>query len=273
MHIQSYYSQALKSGRRDGKGGLSPQTVRHHDRVLHVSLKRARALRLIATNPVEDVTCPKVERKEIEVLDDDEALRLITAVRPTRLYVPIFLALATGMRRGELLGLRWSDVNLDGAELTVRQSLEQTKAGLRLKAPKTKAGRRKIALSGSVVDVLRQHKISCLQERVALGIGSNPKAPVFGRPDNGEAQSPRDFSKAFSRIAARAGLGHFTLHALRHTHITNLLREGVHPKIASERAGHSSISVTLDIYSHAVPGLQEDAAARIDGSLARLLEH
>jgi len=96
---------------------------------------------------------------------------------------------------------------------------------------------------------------------------------VFGRPDNGEAQSPRDFSKAFSRIAKRYGLGHITLHALRHTHITNLLREGIHPKIASERAGHSSISVTLDIYSHAVPGLQEDAAARIDGSLAKLLEH
>ena len=272
MHIQAYYTRALASGRLDGKGGLSPQTVRHHDRLLNVALKRARALRLIATNPVEDVTCPKVERKEIEILDDDEALRLITAVRPTRLYAPIFLALATGLRRGELLGLRWSDVNLDRSELTVTHSLEQTKAGLRLKEPKTKSGRRKIALSGTIVDVLRQHKIACLQERIALGLGNNPKAFVFGRPDNGEAQSPCNFSKAFSRIAARAGLGHITLHALRHTHITNLLREGVHPKIASERAGHSSISVTLDIYSHAVPGLQEDAAARIDGALAKLVE-
>ncbi len=94
---------------------------------------------------------------------------------------------------------------------------------------------------------------------------------VYGT--EGNVSYAREAPGAFSRIAARAGLGHITLHALRHTHITNLLREGVHPKIASERAGHSSISVTLDIYSHAVPGLQEDAAARIDGSLARLLEH
>ena len=106
VHVQSYYSDALASGRRDGKGGLSPQTVRHHDRVLNVALKRARALRLIAVNPIEDVTRPKVERQELAILDPDESARLLATAASTRLYVPILLALATGMRRGEMLALR-----------------------------------------------------------------------------------------------------------------------------------------------------------------------
>ena len=271
--IQAYYTKALTSGRRDGKGGLSAQTVHHHDRCLNRAMVAARKAGLIALNPVSDVTRPKIPDREIQVLDDDEAKALINAVRDTRLYVPVFLILATGLRRGELLALRWSDIDLDKATLTVNQALEQTSAGgLRFKGPKSKRGRRSIALSGSAVQIMRAHKVACLQERMLLGLGKNAKALVFGRPDNGEAQSPRDFSKAFSRISNKAGLGHVTLHGLRHTHITNLLRENVHPKIASERAGHASISITLDIYSHAVPGLQEDAAAKIDGALAKLVE-
>ncbi len=271
VHVEAYYAKALKEGRRDGTGGLSAQTVRHHDRVLNVAMKRARALKLIATNPIEDVTHPKVEPEEIEHLDPSDAVKLLRTAAGTRLHVPIFLALATGIRRGELLALRWSDLDLDRGNLTVAQAIEQTKAGLRFKLPKTKRSRRVIALSPSVVDLLRAHKVQQARERLALGLGKDNLGLVFTRLD-GSIINPRNFSKEFSRLVARAGVRPVSLHGLRHTHFTNLLREGVHPKIASERAGHASVAITMDIYSHAVPGLQEDAALRIDGALRQLLE-
>ena len=271
VHVEAYYATALKEGRRDGTGGLSAQTVRHHDRVLNVAMKRARALKLIAVNPIEDVTRPKVEREEIEYLDPSDARKLLRAAAGTRLHAPIFLALATGIRRGELLALRWSDLDLDRGNLTVAQAIEQTKAGLRFKLPKTKQSRRVIALSPSVVDLLRAHKVQQARERLALGLGKDDLGLVFTRLD-GSIINPRNFSKEFSRLVARADIRSVSLHGLRHTHFTNLLREGVHPKIASERAGHASVAITMDIYSHAVPGLQEDAALRIDSALRQLLE-
>jgi integrase len=270
VHVQKYYADALASGRRDGKGGLSAQTVRHHDRVLNVALKRARALRLIAVNVVEDVSAPKVERGELEVLTPAEAEALLAAAASTRLYTPIALALGTGMRRGEVLGLRWSDVDVDGASLRVVQSLEVTDAGLRFKAPKTKRSRRTIALSASIVDVLRRHKAAQAQERLQLGLGKNERGLVFTRID-GEPVNPDNFSKEFTRVVKRAGIRPVTFHGLRHAHLTALLEAGVHPKVASERAGHSSVGVTLDLYSHVTQGMQEDAALRIDVGLRKIL--
>jgi integrase len=270
VHIQAYYTEALASGRRDGSGGLSPQTVVHHDRVLNVALKRARALRLIPNNPVEDASRPKVERHEIEALEPAESAALLSAARATRMFPIIFLALATGLRRGEVLGLRWSDVDLDRRTLTVAQSLEQTKIGLRFKTPKTKRSRRTIALSPSLVDELKTHRAKQAAERLALGMGRDPSALVFARID-GDPIQPDSVTKMFARIAERAKIRKISFHGLRHTHATDLLRAGVHPKIASERLGHASIAITMDTYSHAIPGLQEDAAQRIDAALKSAL--
>jgi integrase len=269
-HIQAYYAAALASGRRDGSGGLSPQTVVHHDRVLNVAMKRARALRLIPTNPVEDVSRPAVNRHEIEVLEPAESAALLAAARTTRMFPIVFLALATGLRRGEVLGLRWSDVDLERRTLTVAQSLEQTKEGLRFKTPKTKRSRRTIALSPSLVEELQAHRARQAAERLALGMGRDPAGLVFTRIDGGPIQ-PDSVTKMFARIVARAKIRPISFHGLRHTHATDLLRAGVHPKITSERLGHSSIAITMDTYSHAIPGLQEDAAQRIDAALRAAL--
>jgi integrase len=270
LHLQRYYTGALKSGRRDGKGGLSAQTVCHHDRVLNVALRRARALRLIATNPVEDVARPQVEQKELTVLDPDEATRLLSVASRTRLHVPIFLALATGVRRGELLALRWCDVALSAANLSVVQSLEQTDEGLRFKAPKTKRSRRTIALPQSAVEILTLHRAQQARERLQLGLGKDQRGLVFTQL-TGEPVNPDNFSKEFVRLVKRAGIRPITFHGLRHTHATEMLRANVHPKVVSERLGHASVAITLDTYSHVVAGMQKDAAARIDASLRTLV--
>jgi integrase len=269
VHIQGFYSDALTSGRLDGKGGLSPQTVVHFDRVLSLALKRARALRLIGVNPVEDVERPKAEDREMHTLTDEQAARLLATASATRLYVPVVLALATGLRRGELLALRWQDIDLTTGIIQVVRSLEQTNDGLRFKTPKTKRGKRPVVLPASVVEVLRNHKAKQAEERLLLGLGKAEL--VFTRVD-GEPIRPDTFTSWVARVAKRAGAPHILpVHGLRHTHITSLLRANVHPKVASERAGHSSVGFTLDRYSHVIPNLQEDAAQRIDTALRRTL--
>jgi integrase len=269
VHIQGFYSDALKSGRLDGKGGLSPQTVLHFHRLLDHAMKRARKLRLIAVNPVEDVDPPKVEEREMQTLDDEQAGRLLAAASTTRLYAPLVVALATGLRRGELLALRWQDINLTTGIVTVVRSLEQTKAGLRFKPTKTKRGKRPIVLPASVLAVLLDHKARQADERLMLGQGKSEL--VFTRVE-GDPIKPDSFTSWVARVAERAGTSHIMpVHGLRHTHITNLLRENVHPKVASERAGHSRVGFTLDRYSHVIPSLQEDAAIRIDARLSKVL--
>ena len=263
LHIQGVYAKLLTKGRRRGVGGLHPQTVRHVHTTFKRALQQAVRWRLLANNPADAVKPPKVERVEVQVLDDDDIKALLDAAEGSYLYAPIMIVLNTGLRRGEVLALRWRDVDLDGGELAVRQSLEQTKAGLRFKPPKTKKSRRKIMLPAATVELLRQHKLQQMQERLQLGLGRDPLDLVFARHD-GEPHNPRTFSKHFSSLAKRAGLDGFTFHGLRHTHITLLLRQNVHPKIASERAGHSSVAITLDVYSHAVKSLQADAARAMD---------
>lgn len=195
---------------------------------------------------------------------------MLDAARTTRMFPIIFLALGTGLRRGEVLGLRWSDIDLDRCTLTVAQSLEQTKAGLQFKTPKTKKSRRTIALSTSLVDEIQTHRARQAADRLALGMGRDPNSLVFSRID-GDPIQPDSVTKMFARIVARAKIRRITFHGLRHTHATDLLRAGVHPKVASERLGHASIAITMDTYSHAVPGLQEDAAHRIDAALRAAL--
>ena len=274
--IEAYFAEALASGRRDGKGGLAHRTVSHHRTVLSMAMKAA-VPALLPRNVVGDADLPQPDAasagnddfedlEEREVLDEKSARDLLGAVKDTRLYAPVLVALTTGMRRGELLGLRWRDVDLDGAVLRVRTSLEQTKGGLRLKAPKTKAGRRTITLPLVTVEALREHRRTQLEERFALGLG-RPEM-VFTRYD-GELVNPRNFSKEYRRIAKAAGVD-VTFHALRHTHASELLRKGVSIAAVSKRLGHSKISTTLNIYAHALPGEQDEAAALMDAALGDL---
>lgn len=265
-HVQSYYAKALSDGRRDGKGGLSAQTVLHHHRVLREALNRAVKWGLLAVNPADAVEPPRPARKETRVLDGPDSAKLLRAAEPTRFFAPVLLALTTGMRRGEILGLRWSDLDLDAGTLAVRQTIEQTRAGLRFKEPKTQKSRRLVPLASIAVDALKSHRTAQVASRLALGSAYQDHGLVFPAPD-GHPWNPASFSAAFIKLATGAGLPKLRFHDLRHSHATQLLRLGIHPKIVSERLGHATTGITLDLYSHVVPGMQEDAVARVDKSL------
>jgi integrase len=271
--IDAFYAHLRTAGRLDGKGGLAPQTVQHIHRLLSQILASAVKARKLRSSPIEAVqTTPRVRRGEIQVLTDAQLAALLAHMADRPLRVPVMLAVATGMRRGEILGLRWRDVDLDRAELSVAQVVEQTAKGVTFKEPKTERSRRAIALPSRIVEELRSHKKASAELRLKLGQGRDALDLVFPSTLEGGARNPDLFSKEFAREAARAGAPQVTFHGLRHTHITHLLRSGVPVHVVSARAGHANAAVTLNIYAHVMPGQQEDAAAIVDSALRAALQ-
>jgi integrase len=260
--ISQAYAKALKNGRRDGSGGLAPETVRYMHRVLRQALQQAVRWQLLARNPSDAVDPPKIERKEMKVLDADGTAALIELARNTSLFVPVLLGLLCGMRRGEITALRWRSIDLQRGQLSIVASTEQTRDGIREKCPKSGHGRT-VALPSLVVDELWRHRLRQAEALLKLGVRLSDDHHVVTRADGGPVQ-PRSLTHAFEIFLRKQGLPRVRLHDLRHTHATHMLASGVHPKIAQERLGHSSVAITLDLYSHVLPGLQADAAARID---------
>jgi integrase len=271
LHVQAFYSRALAAGRKDGKGGLSAQTVVHFHRLLHKAFAQAVKWQLLARNPIDAVEPPRAERPEMRALGEDETAALLSLLGTSRLSMPTMLAVTTGLRRGEILGLRWSNVDIATGTLTVVQSLEQTKEGLRFKAPKTHRSRRSIALPAITVEALRSHRAKQAEERLALGPAYDDHDLVCPRP-GGAPWPPDMFSTAFAAIVKRSRLKSFRFHDLRHSHASQLLKAGVHPKVVSERLGHAGIGITLDTYSHVLPGIQEDAVQRLNAVLATAIQ-
>jgi len=265
-HLQVAYNGWATGGRRDGKdGGLSPRTRRHIHRILNSALVRAVEQQVLARNPADVFRkrLPKVERREMTTLSADQSARLLAAIKHTRIYWPVLLAISTGMRRGEVFALRWRNVDLDRGSLRVMESLEQTKTGIRFKAPKTDRTRA-ITLPSFAVDELRRLKRQQAEELLMLGIRQSGETLVCGRAD-GLPLQPQSLTHQFTRLIARVkDLPRVRFHDLRHSHATQLLLTGVHPKIAQERLGHATITTTLDLYSHVTETMQSDAAERLD---------
>lgn len=264
-HIAAAYSDALTRGRRDGKGGLSPRSVHHMHRILKQALVRAVRWQLIPRNPADAVDPPKVERKELTTYDLPATAQAIAALRGTRMLVPTVLAVLCGLRRGEIAALRWRNVDLDAGALAVVESAEQTKAGVRYKEPKSGKGR-KVSLSTTVIEELKAWRITQAEEMLRLGLRSDGETFVVTQVD-GRPLQPRSITHEWVRLCGVKGLPRIRFHDLRHAHATHLLGAGVHPKVASERLGHSKVGITLDLYSHVMPGMQEEAAARVDEAL------
>ena len=224
----------------------------------------------ITRNPADMVKPPKVERTKPLVLTADEAARLLEAIKHSRVYWPTMLALATGMRRGEICALRWRSVDFDRGTVHVIESLEQTREGIRFKPPKS--GRtRAVTLPAFAAAELRRLKVAQAQELLSLGLRQTAEALVSGRAD-GQPHRPLSLTYEFARLIRRVkDVPRVRFHDLRHRHATVLLTAGVHPKVAQERLGHSSISVTLDLYSHIVGSLQDEAALRVDDAIGNAI--
>ena len=264
--IGTAYAGMLSSGRRKGSGGLSPRSVHHCHRILSQALQQAVRWRMLSRNPCDDVDPPRVERQTLNVWDVATMAEALECARSVRIFMPMLLAGMLGLRRGEIAALRWRHVNLDAAQVAVVESFEQTRQGIRLKAPKSGRGR-KVALPVRVVAELRAWRTKQAQELLKLGIRLNDDCFVCAGED-GQPLQPQSLTHAWHRFLAGTKLPRLRFHDLRHSHATHMLASGVHPKIASERLGHASVGLTLDTYSHVIPGMQEDAVTRIDAAFA-----
>jgi len=265
--ISHAYTSLLESGHRKG-GGLSAGTVRHAHRMLKQAL--AQAVRwggdwAISRNPCDAVKPPKAAPAKMHVHDVAQTVELLDALRNNRLFPAVLLAALCGLRRGEIAALRWGQVDLNAGSIAIVQSAEQTGTTVRYKEPKTGSGRT-LALSPTLVDELRAHRLRQAEELLRLGIKVTDETFVCARED-GLPLQPQTLTQEWKRLVAKTGLPRIRFHDLRHSHATHMLASGVHPKIASERLGHSKVGITLDLYSHVLPGMQEDAVAKVDAAM------
>lgn len=254
LHLERVYSKMLAKG-------LAARTVLHAHRVLHAALRQAVRWQLAPRNIAEAVTPPRPVARDVEALDPAQAMRLIESVRGTWLEVPVVLALGTGMRRGEVLGLRWKDVDLSAGRARIAQTLQATQEGLRFLPPKTHRSKRSVSLPAFVVEMLRRHRKGQNERRLLVGKSWHDNDLVIDR-GTGEPMPPHALSQQFRTVSRRAGLD-INFHGLRHAHASLMLAGGVHLKVVSERLGHSAIGITADLYSHVSPTIHEEAAATL----------
>lgn len=269
-HIQAFEATLLKSGRLTG-GGLSARTVLHIHRVFSEALGQAVRWQIIAANPALAVQPPRPARPKLTIPDAESVERLVRAAKETRFYIPVLLAAATGMRRSEILGLRWSAVDLERGLVRVVLTYQRSSRGCEFADPKTDRARRTIMVPAFAIQELRRHRLAQRQAKRIAGDSWQDNELVVELGD-GRPMDPSEFSRKFRSLAKKTGLSGVRLHDLRHAFATMLLTSGVHPKIASEALGHSTIGITLDTYSHVLPSMQEKAAAAIQDALGGLLD-
>jgi integrase len=260
--VADFYSGLRDAPRRDGRGTISGRTAQYIATILRKALQDASRLGVIARNPAATVARPRARRAEMSAWTAMEVGEFLHSLDSDRLYAGWLLLAARGIRRGELLGLRWVDVDLDAGRLSIRQTLVDVRYGAQFSEPKTSKGRRVIPLDDTLVTALKAHRRRQLEERLAWGEGWVDTGLVFCRED-GTAIHPQSLSQTFERLVRRANLRPIRLHDLRHTCATLSLGSGIPTKVVSEWLGHATTAMTDDLYRHVTPAMLEDAGARL----------
>lgn len=262
-HIESFYAQLLKDGRMDGKGGLSPKSIKYIHRVFSKTLDNALKKRMVTHNVAKEVmNLPKTKKYSAEIYNKQEIRILLNAVKDTDMEVPIALAAICGLRRGEVLGLKWCDISFDNCIIRVCRQLLPTKDGFEFSEPKSETSNRVCSVPKEVIEILIRHKQNQDYYRDLLSFEYKEYDLVNCNAD-GSFISPSFFSKKFSNVIKKVGLKHIRFHDLRHTCASLMLSAGVQMKVASEILGHSSIGITADLYTHVITDLKKEAALKI----------
>jgi integrase len=263
-HLQKHYSTRLNSG-------LSARTVRYHHALIHIALQTAVKWGLVSRNVADAVEPPKFKRSKMQTWNEYEVNQFLEVAKDTQYYALFYTALFTGMRRSELLAIRWRDIDFIYSQIYVNRSLHHLKDGSYVfTQPKSERSRRTIALPPSAFLTLSEYRTAKETESLLLGTTLKEDDLVFSTL--GKPLRPNTVTYAWVRIAARAGVKIIRLHDARHTHASLMLKQGIHPKVVQERLGHASIQMTLDTYSHVAPGIQEAAAQSFDKLLTRNTE-
>lgn len=253
LHVQKFMGQVSEKE-------LAASTMNYTLLVLKTALSWAVKMEMIPKNPADKISPRAKNSTRMKVWTAEEVARFLKVARENRYFPAFHLALSTGMRIGEILGLHWEDINLENATVNIRRMLEETSLGNRIvERTKSDAGRRSVALTDEAVEVLKQHQAQQKKEMLLLGYRSDL---VFMNL-KGKPITSRGIRYHFASCISKANVPKIRFHDLRHTHASLLLQQGVHPKVVQERLGHSSITMTLDTYSHVIPSMQKEAAAAL----------
>lgn len=244
LHLQSFYTNRLNLG-------LSKTSVKYLHRIIHRALNQAVKWQLISTNVSDNVDIPKPDKYIAQILNAYEVTKLLNAVKNTNIYLPVLLAISTGMRRGEVLGLTWKNVDIDNSIITITQAIVPTNNGIEITTPKTKNSIRRISIPETLKTVLAKYKKKSSCEYVC----SN---------EFNELIKPSYLNHKFKEILLDNNLPEIRFHDLRHSHASLLVSQGVQPKIISERLGHSNINITMDLYSHVYDATNIEVANNFD---------
>jgi integrase len=267
--IQGFYSDLLLNGRTTAEGGLAPASVLLVHHILNKALKDAVAaddVRLLRNPMISGINLPRVETTELNLPSREELAQIISAAKDTTWEALVIVAVFTGARRGELLALRWDDVDLATGHLTIQRSLGQVGRQAFIKEPKTQSGRRTLILPKIAIDALRRQLARQNACRKKLGEGYHESELIFTQND-GSTILPDSISCNFHRLCDKAKVKRIRFHDLRHMQAVMLLEQGVNPKVIQSRLGHRDIRTTLQRYSHVTDWMQQDAADRLDGVL------
>ena len=272
QQVQSFYTKKADEG-------LAPATIIYYHSVLHNALDTAVKWGVIFRNVCDLVAPPRKQQYEIQPLTMEQMQQLLATVRGHKWEALFTLALATGMRRGELLGLKWQDINFEAGLLQVRRVLSRVPTNMPEREhvyveaePKTQKSRRSVMIAPFAFEALKKHRASQLEAKLKAGEFWQEHDYVFCTL-HGTHLNPNHVVEEFKKLLTRAGLPDIRFHDLRHSAATLLLSLGIHPKVVQELLGHTQISMTMDVYSHVLPGMQQDAMRQLDAALIKQEKH